>query len=107
MGKTNWGNLVEETCLPKKADIRLLAMEMLSHPISEGCVSRCICEHCGLYGDIEKSYAKKLLKIRKLLGKQDEKEINLESIYFITSYCEICDFGNNPKTDLSVKIKIV
>ena len=107
MGKTNWGNLVEETCLPKKADIRLLAMEMLSHPISEGCVSRCICEHCGLYGDIEMEYANKLLKIRKLLGQQDEVEVELKKVYFTTSYCEVCISEQNLGKGLSVELKII
>jgi hypothetical protein len=102
--KSNWDNLVEETCLPKPADIRILIAEMLSQPLTEGCVSRCICKHCGLYGDIEKEYAKKLLRIRKLLGAQDAPEIELEKVYFTTSYCEVCCSSNEP-ADLFVKIK--
>lgn len=105
MKKQNWGNLVEETYLPKLADIQILIAEMLSQPLTEGCVTRCICKRCGLYGDIEKEYANRLLRIRKLLGAQDAPEIELEKVYFTTSYCEICYSGNEPETDLSVKIK--
>lgn len=104
MKKQNWGNLVEETYLPKKADIQLLIAEMLSQPLTEGCVSRCICKRCGLYGDIEREYVNELLKIRKELGKQDAGEIEPEKVYFTTSYCEICGSSNEP-TGLSVKIK--
>lgn len=104
MKRTNWGNLVEETYLPKLADIQILIAEMLSQPLTEGCVSRCICKRCGLYGDIEKDYANRLLRIRKSLGAQDDPEIEFGKIYFTTSYCEICA-STNEQEDLHIKIK--
>lgn len=107
MKKTNWDNLVKDTCLPAPVDIQQLIVEMLSQPLAPGNASRCICTHCGLYGDIEMEYANKLLKIRKLLGQQDEVEVELKKVYFTTSYCEVCISEQNLGKGLSVELKII
>jgi len=100
------GLFVEETCAPSVDDICLLIAEMLSQPIAEDYVSRCICNNCGLYGDIEKEHADKLLEIWRKIGKgrEQKNEIDFSKVYFITSHCEVCRTGNEKPNDFNIEM---